>query len=102
VYRARLIVFVISILLAWIKSLSKGYVFRGQGQDKNGKHSLNELVLLQLARDSESSNSCVERDAWPVLASSRVDVRISKLNGSILKRVGNTDNFQQRRSDTRH
>jgi hypothetical protein len=31
VYRARLVVFVMSVLLAWIESLSKGYVFRGQG-----------------------------------------------------------------------
>jgi hypothetical protein len=31
VYRARLVVFVISVLLAWIESLSKGYVFHGQG-----------------------------------------------------------------------
>ena len=32
VYRARLVAFVISVLLAWIRTLSKGYVFRGQGQ----------------------------------------------------------------------
>src|SRR5665213_508784 len=37
VYRALGVVFVISVLLAWIESLSKGYVFRGQGHTQQAQ-----------------------------------------------------------------
>jgi hypothetical protein len=43
VYRARLVVFVISVLLAWIESLSKGYVFHGQGHKDHKKRVIDLL-----------------------------------------------------------